>query len=59
MDQLPPLNLLRWGNDWLVTNGVLADDGSIRFPEEDPAEEVFGGNGTPSADLPPGKPSPP
>jgi hypothetical protein len=49
----PPLNLIRLGSDWIVTNGELADDGSIRFPDEDPAEETFGANGAPPDSLPP------
>jgi hypothetical protein len=59
MDQPPPLNVIRLGNDWIVTNGELAADGSIHFPEDDAAEEVFGGNGIPPADSPPGNPSAP
>jgi hypothetical protein len=41
MNQPPPLNLIRLGDEWLVTNGELAADGSIRFPDDDPGEEVF------------------
>ena len=59
IDRPPPLNVIRLGNEWIVTNGELAADGSIRFPEEDPAEEVFGGNGIPPDVIPPGKPSAP
>ncbi len=59
MDRPPPLNLIRLGNEWVVTNGELAADGSIRFPKDDPAEEVFAGNGTPSVNVPPGQPSAP
>ena len=59
MDRPPPLNVIRLGNEWIVTNGELAADGSIRFPEEDSAEEVFVGNGTPRVSIPPGKPSVP
>jgi hypothetical protein len=47
MDRPPPLNLIRLGSEWIATNGELAADGSIRFPENDPAEEVFGVNGVP------------
>jgi hypothetical protein len=56
MDRPPPLNLIRLGAEWIVTNGHLAADGSIHFPQEDPTEEVFGMNGTPPVNLPPGKP---
>ena len=59
MDRPPPLNLIRLGDEWIVTNGELAADGSVRFPEEDPVEEMFDGNATPPADMPPGKPSAP
>ena len=59
MDHPPPLNLIRFGDEWLVTNGELTADGHIRFPEEDPAEEVFVGKGTPPINLPSGKPSAP
>ncbi len=58
MDPLP-LNLIRLGHEWIITNGELAADGSIHFPEEDPAEEVFGRNGAPPDKLPPGTPSTP
>jgi hypothetical protein len=54
MDRPPPLNLIRLGTEWIVTNGVLAADGSIRFPEDDPAEEVFEENESPPVDSPPG-----
>jgi hypothetical protein len=33
----PPLNLIRLGNEWIATNGDLAADGSIHFPDEDSA----------------------
>ncbi len=64
MDRPPPLNVIRLGNEWLVTNGQLAADGHIRFPEDDPAEEVFSTNGTlpgniPPSNIPPGKPAAP
>jgi len=59
MDRPPPLNLVRLGKEWIVTNGELAADGSIRFPEEDPAEEVFVSNGIPPVNLPPGQSSAP
>lgn len=59
MEQPPLLNLIRLGNEWIVTNGQLAADGSIRFPKDDPAEEVFGWNGIPPVNIPPGKPSAP
>jgi hypothetical protein len=52
MDRPPSLNLIRLGNEWIVTNGELAADGSIRFPENDPAEEVFGVNGVPPLNSP-------
>jgi hypothetical protein len=55
----PPLNLIRFANAWIVTNGKLAADGTIQFPDEDPAEEVFLSNGTPPANTPSGKPSTP
>jgi hypothetical protein len=56
VERASPLNLIQLGNEWLGTNGELAPDGSIHFPEEDPAEEVFGENGTSSANIPPDKP---
>jgi hypothetical protein len=59
MDRPPPLNLIRFGNEWIVTNGELAADGTVRFIEADPAEEVFVGNGAPPAKDPAGKPSTP
>jgi hypothetical protein len=59
MDYPPPLHLIRLGNEWLVTNGEPAADGSIRFPENDPAGEIFCGNGVPPANLPPSQPPPP
>lgn len=59
MDRPRPLKIIRWGQEWLVTNGELAADGSIRFPEEDPAEEVFVGKGITPVNLPPGQPSVP
>ena len=59
MDRPPPLNLIPFGNEWIMTNGELAADGSIHFPEEDPAEEVFGANGTPPVNIPPGQRSAP
>jgi hypothetical protein len=59
MDRPLPLNLIRLGDEWIITNGELAADGSLHFPETDPAEEVFGRNGPSSLQLPPGKPSAP
>ncbi len=59
MNHPPPLNLIQLGNEWIVTNGELAADGSIRFPEEDPCEEVFVGNGAHSVNIPTGKPAAP
>jgi hypothetical protein len=59
MDRPRPLNFIRFANDWIVTNGELAADGTIQFPDEDPAEEVFVSNGTPPVNPPPGKPSTP
>lgn len=59
MGRPPPLNLIPFGQEWIVTNGELAADGSIRFPAEDPAEEVFVGNGPAPVNLPPGKTSAP
>jgi hypothetical protein len=56
---LSPLNLVRLGKEWIATNGELGADDRLRFPEEDPAEEVFGANGAPPDKLPPGKPSTP
>ena len=47
MNRPPALNLIPFGQESLVTNGELALDGSVRFPEEDAAEEVFVGNGAP------------
>jgi len=55
MDRPPPLNIIRLGNEWLVTNGHLAAEGNIRFPEDDPAEEVFSTNGIPPGNIPPGQ----
>ena len=57
MDRPPPLNLIRLGNEWIVTNGELAANGSIRFPENDPVEEVFGTNGMAPDNNPPGTPA--
>jgi hypothetical protein len=59
MDRPLPLNLIRFANEWIVTNGKLAADGTIQFPDEDPAEEVFVGNRTPPVNLPSGKPPAP
>jgi hypothetical protein len=59
VDQPPPLNIIHLKNEWLVTNGELAADGSLHFPEEDPAEEAFAGNGVPPIKFPPGKTSAP
>jgi hypothetical protein len=60
MNRPPPLNLIRFANDWIVTNGELAADGSIQFPDEDPAEEVFFvSNGPPPVNMPSGKPPAP
>jgi hypothetical protein len=59
MDRPPPLNLIRLGNEWIVTNGELAADGTIRYPEEDPAEEVFVGNRVPPLKDSSGTPSAP
>ena len=59
MDRPPALNVIRFGNEWVVTNGELAADGTLRFPEEDPAEEVFVGNGPPPANVPPDTPAVP
>lgn len=55
----PPLNLICFGNQWIVTNGELTADGGIRFPEGDPAKEMFIENGTPPVNIPPGKPTAP
>jgi len=59
MDRPPLLKLIKLGNEWIVTNGELATDGTIRFPENDPAEEVFVGNAAPRVNVPPGQPSAP
>jgi hypothetical protein len=59
MDRPAPLNAIQLGNEWIVTNGHLAADGTVRFPEDDPAEEAFGTNSSPPANIPPGKPSAP
>jgi hypothetical protein len=59
VDQPLPLNLIQLGNEWIATNGELAADGSLHFPEEDPAEEVFGETKTPPVVHPPFKPSAP
>jgi hypothetical protein len=59
MDRPPPLNFIRLGNDWIATNGELAADGSIHFPEEDPGEVVVGGNVAPPVNNPPSTPSTP
>jgi hypothetical protein len=59
MDHPPPFTLARFGNEWIVTNAEPAADGSLRFPEEDPAEEVFVGNGAPPVEVPPGTTSAP
>jgi hypothetical protein len=60
MDRPRPLNLIRFANEWIVTNGELAADGTIQFPADDLSEEVFVGNGTPSVNKPSVKPpSPP
>ena len=59
MDRPPPLNLIRLGNEWLVTNGQIGDDASIRFPEDDPAEETFDPNGSLPSERPPDKPPTP
>jgi hypothetical protein len=59
MDRPPPLNVIRLGTEWIVTNGELTADGTIRFPDEDSAEEVFVGNVPPHLDIPPGQPSAP
>jgi hypothetical protein len=53
------LNLIPLGDEWLVTNGELAADGTLRFPEDDPAEEVFGDNGPPPASRPASQPPAP
>ncbi len=53
MDRPPPLNLIPFGNEWIVTNGELAADGTIRFPEGDAAEELFGEHGTPRVNAAP------
>jgi hypothetical protein len=55
----PPLNLIRLGNEWLVTNGVLAGDGSVQFPEADPSEEVFACDGMVPINTLPAKPTSP
>jgi hypothetical protein len=59
MDRPPPLSLIQLGSEWIATNGVPAADGSIRFPEEDTAEEAFSGIGTPPLETSPSKPSAP
>jgi hypothetical protein len=59
MDRPPPLNVIQLGSEWIVTNGQLAADDTVRFPEVDPAEEAFGTNGSPRANIPTGKPSAP
>jgi hypothetical protein len=59
MDRPPPLNVIRLANEWIVTNGQPAADGTIRFPDEDPAEEAFDTNGSHPADILPGKPQAP
>ena len=56
MDRPPPLSVIQLGDEWIVTNGQLAADGVVRFPEEDPAKEAFGTNCSPPANMP-GKPS--
>ena len=59
MDQPKPLNLIQLGNEWIVTNGERAADGSIYFPEADPAEEVPSANGAPPVGILPGNPTAP
>ena len=59
MDRPPALNLIRFGNEWILTNGHVAADGSIHFPEDDSAEEVFSTNGTAPVSNQPGKTSAP
>jgi hypothetical protein len=59
MDRPAPLNLIRLGNEWIVTNGTLAADGSIRFPDDDPAEEVYGSYETLPINIMPSKPTAP
>jgi hypothetical protein len=59
MDRPPPLNVIPFGTEWIATNGMLAPDGTIRFPEVDTAEEVFIPNETPRADSTPSQPSAP
>ncbi len=53
MDRPNPLNLIKFGNEWIATNGELATDGTIRFPTDDPAEEVFLGGELPQVNIPP------
>jgi hypothetical protein len=55
VDHPPRLNLIRLGNEWIVTNGKLAADGSIRFPEGELAEEVFVVNDVSPDPDPPGE----
>ena len=59
VDRPPPLNLIRFASEWIVTNGEMAADGTVQFPAEDPAEEVFVGNGAPSGNMPSNKPPAP
>jgi hypothetical protein len=48
MDHPPPLNVIKLGNEWIVTNGVVAADGSIYFPKEDPGEDRSESGGPPT-----------
>jgi hypothetical protein len=59
MNRPPPLNVIPLGNDWLATNGELTPDGKLRFPEDDPGEELFGNNSAPPIGPPPQPSAPP
>lgn len=59
MDQPPPLNVIQLGKEWLATNGQLDPAGTIHFPHDDPAEEIFVHAAAHPTDQVPGEPSAP
>jgi hypothetical protein len=53
------MNLIKVGDEWMMTNGELAPDGTLRFLDDDSAEESFVGKESPPSNVPPVPPSSP